>query len=70
VIIYCGDPERSRRGDLGDLIFPLLAGHFDDKVEQVARTVVVVGASNKVGDVILFFAVQRVGDVKAEIVIF
>ena len=43
----------------------LFAGHFDDQVQEFKLAVAIVDAGDKVGDVVLFFAVQRVGDIPA-----
>ena len=69
VVVDGRHPQRARRGDLGGFVLLLLAGHFDDQVHEVIRAVAVVEASDEVGDVVLFFAVQRVGDGKAEVVV-
>ena len=62
-------PERAGGGDLGGLVLLLLAGDFDDQVEQVVRAVAVVDAGDEVGDVVVFLAVERVGDREAEVVV-
>ena len=52
VVVDRRHPQRAGRGDLGGLVLLLLAGDFDDQVQQVVRAVAVVDAGDEVGNVV------------------
>ena len=53
------------RGHLGGLVLLLLARDFDDQVQEIVDAVAVVDRSDEVGDVVVLFAVDGVGDREA-----
>src|ERR1022692_1673494 len=52
VIVDGGHPQGPRRGDFSSLFFLLLAGHFDDQVQQVIRAVAVVDTGDEVRNIV------------------
>ncbi len=69
VVVDGRHPQRARRGNLGRLVFLFLAGDFKDQIEQVFQPVPIVEASQEIGNVLPFLAVQRVGNGEVEVVV-
>ena len=57
------------RGDLGGLVLLRFAADLDQQVQQVVRAAAIVDTGDEVGGVLVFFAVQRVGNREAQVVV-